>query len=197
MAQSAARIASIIVICAATTPAVAGPRGGGQFGAGGVHFGGGGGGFAAPRLAAPHIAAPHFSAPSFAPRFSTPHFSAPPISPHIAAPPVLVPHAGRSTPIPFTTRPQQFARPPAHLPQSRITTGQTSSRPMLGAVRQIPRPTNQAANAFAFSGVHRSGSAQILRNPFFANRPVLAHATFRGRFTQFSSRDPPVSCRSL
>ena len=194
MAQSAARIAWILVICAATTPAVAGPRGGGQFGAGGVHFGGGGGGFAAPRLAAPHIAAPHFSAPSFAPHFSTPHFSAPPISPHIAAPPVspprvLVPHAGRSTPIPFTTRPQQFARPPAHLPQSRITTGQTNSRPMLGAVRQIPRPTNQAANAFAFSGVHRSGSAQILRNRFFANRPVLAHAVFRGRFTQFSSRD--------
>ena len=68
----------------------------------------GGGAFAAPHLAAPHIAAPHFYAPSFAPRLSTPHFSAPPISPHIAAPPVspprvLVPHAGRSTPIPFTT----------------------------------------------------------------------------------------------
>jgi hypothetical protein len=55
-------------------------------------------------------------------------------------------------------------------------------------VRQIPRPTNQAANAFALSGVHRFGSGQILRNPFFVNRPVLAHTIFRGRFAQFSSR---------
>ena len=67
---------------------------------------------------------------------------------------------------------------------------------MLGGVRQIPRPTNQAANAFALSGAHRSDSAQILRNPFFANRPVLGHAIFRGRFTQFTSRHhhrfPPI-----
>jgi hypothetical protein len=32
------------------------------------------------------------------------------------------------------------------------------------------------------------GSSQILRNPFFANRPALAHATFRGRFAQFPGR---------
>jgi hypothetical protein len=34
----------------------------------------------------------------------------------------------------------------------------------------------------------RFGSGKILRNPFFVNRPVLAHAIFRGRFRQFSSR---------
>jgi hypothetical protein len=62
------------------------------------------------------------------------------------------------------------------------------STPLHGAVRQIPRPTIQAANAFAFSGIHRFGSGQILRNPFFVNRPVLAHTIFRGRFTQFASR---------
>src|SRR5262249_15841533 len=49
-------------------------------------------------------------------------------------------------------------------------------------------PTSRAANAFALSGVHRPGTAQILRNSFFANRPALAHTIFRGRFTQFSSR---------
>jgi hypothetical protein len=179
MAQSAVRIASILLICAATTPVVAGPRGEGHFG----------GGFAAPHLAAPHVAAPHFSAPSFGPRFPTPHFSAPLIPPHIAASPVsppriLVPHSARNTRIPLTTplAPQPFARP-AHLPQSQITAGQIGSAP-----RQILRPTNQAANAFALAGVHRPGSAQILRNPFFANRAALGHAIFRGRFTQFTSR---------
>src|ERR1700730_3803765 len=34
----------------------------------------------------------------------------------------------------------------------------------------------------------RFGSGQILRNPFFVNRPVLAHTIFRGRFRQFFSR---------
>ena len=34
----------------------------------------------------------------------------------------------------------------------------------------------------------RFGSGQILRDPFFVNRPVLAHTIFRGRFTQFASR---------
>src|ERR1700730_16382451 len=34
----------------------------------------------------------------------------------------------------------------------------------------------------------RFGSGQILRNPFFVNRPVLAHTILRGRFRQFSSR---------
>ena len=145
MTQFAVRVGSILLICVAATPAVAGPRGGAPFGGGGVHFGGGG---------VPHLSTPHFSAP-----------------------------------IPFTTPvgPQRFARP-GHLPQSHVTPGQVGSAPLLGSVRQIPRPTNQAANAFALSGVHRFGSGQILRNPFFVNRPVLAHTIFRGRFAQFSSR---------
>src|SRR5262245_44500785 len=182
MTQSALRITSIFLICAAATPVVAGPRGGGHFG-GGVHFSAGTGPIAAPHITSPQLAAPHFSAPSFAPRISAPRFSAPLISPHIAAPPVsppriLVPHSARNTRIPLTTplAPQPFARP-AHLP----------SAPLLGPVRQI-LPTSRAANAFALSGVHRPGTAQILRNSFFANRPALAHAIFRGRFTQFSSR---------
>ena len=146
MTQFAVRVGSILLICVAATPAVAGPRGGAFFGGGGVHFGGRGG--------APHLSTPHFSAP-----------------------------------IPFTTPvgPQRFARP-GHLPQSHVTPGHVGSAPLLGSVRQIPRPTNQAANAFALSGVHRFGSGQILRNPFFVNRPVLAHTIFRGRFAQFSSR---------
>ena len=125
-----------------------------------------------PVLAGPRGGAPflgggvHFGGGG-APHLSRPHFSAP---------------------LPFTTPvgPQRFARP-GHLPQSHITPGQLGSAP-LGSVRQIPRPTNQAANAFALSGVHRFGSGQILRNPFFVNRPVLAHTIFRGRFAQFSSR---------
>jgi hypothetical protein len=55
-------------------------------------------------------------------------------------------------------------------------------------VQHNPTPTNQSARAFALAGVHRAGSNQILRNPFFANRPALAHATFRGRFAQFPWR---------
>lgn len=142
MTQFAVRVGSILLICVAATPAVAGPRGGAPFGGGGVHFGGGGG--------APHLSTPHFSAP-----------------------------------LPFTTPvgPQRFARP-GHLLQH-VTPGQVGSAPLLGSVRQIPRPTNQAANAFALSG---ASSGQILRNPFFVNRPVLAHTIFRGRFAQFSSR---------
>jgi hypothetical protein len=167
MTQFAVRIGSMLLICVAATPVVAGPRGGVSFG-GGVHFGGVGGAVAAPHIAAPHVVAPHLSSPSFAPHLSTPHFS---------------------TPLPFTTRvgSQRFARP-GRLLQSHVTPGQVGSAPLLGSVRQIPRPTNQAANAFALSGVHRFGSGQILRNPFFVNRPVLAHTIFRGRFAQFSSR---------
>jgi hypothetical protein len=62
------------------------------------------------------------------------------------------------------------------------------SAPSVRSVRQIPRPTNQAANAFALSGVHRFGSSQILHNLVFVNRPALAHTVFRGRFAQFFSR---------
>src|SRR5215831_15825120 len=167
MTQFAVRIGSIVLICVAATPVVAGPRGGAPFGGGGVHFGGGGA-VAAPHIAAPHVVAPHLPAPGFARHLSTPHFSAP---------------------VPFTTPvgPQRFARP-GHLLQSHVIPGQVGSAPFLGSVRQIPRPTNQAANAFALSGVHRFGSGQILRNPLFVSRPVLAHTIFRGRFTQFSSR---------
>ena len=95
MTQSAVRIASILLICAATTPVVAGPRGGGHFGAGGVHFGGGGGGFAAPHLAAPHVAAPHFSAPSFGPAFSDATFlSASHSAAHSCVACITAPHFG-------------------------------------------------------------------------------------------------------
>ena len=176
MTQSALRIISIFLICAAATPVVAGPRGGGHFG-GGVHFSAGTGPIAAPHIASPQLATPHFSAPSFAPRLS-PRFSAP----------LMVPHSARNTRIPLTTplAPQPFARP-AHLPQSHMIVGRIGSAPLLGPVRQI-LPTSRSANAFALSGVHRPGTAQILRNSFFANRPALAHAIFRGRFTQFSSR---------
>jgi hypothetical protein len=199
MTQFAVRIASILLICAATTPAVARPGGGGHFGGGGVHFGGGGGGFAAPHFAAPHFSAPRFSAPSFAPRFPAPHFSAPRMAPHIAmphisSPRISVPHTAHAG-IPRTARivPQHFAQP-THLPQSHITTGQIgSTRPLatarpLAPPQHIATPTNQAARAFALSGVHRPSSAQIIRNPFFANRPALAHASFRGRFAQFPWR---------
>src|SRR6516225_1457087 len=175
MTQSALRIISIFLICAAATPVVAGPRGGGHFG-GGVHFSAGTGPIAAPHIASPQLAAPH-SAPSFAPRLS-PRFSAP----------LMVPHSARNRRIPLTTplAPQPFARP-AHLPQSHMIVGRIGSAPLLGPVRQI-LPTSRAANAFALSGVHRPGTTQILRNSFFANRPALVHAIFRGRFTQFSSR---------
>jgi len=166
--QFAVRIGSMLLICVAATPVVAGPRGGASFRGGGVHFGGVGGAVAAPHIAAPHVVAPHLSAPSFAPHLSTPRVS---------------------TPLPFTTRvgSQRFARP-GHFLQSHVTPGQVGSAPLLGSVRQILRPTNQAANAFALSGVHRFGAGQILRNPLFVNRPALAHTIFRGRLAQFSSR---------
>jgi LTXXQ motif family protein len=97
--------------------------------------------------------------------------------PHIAAP---------RAPLTSPVAPQLSARP-GHLLQ-RVTPGQVGSAPLLGSVRQAPRPTNQAANAFALSGVHRFGSGQILHNPLFVNRPALAHTIFRGRLAQFSSR---------
>src|SRR5262249_6649 len=168
MTQFAVRIGSILLICVAATPVVAGSRGGAPFGGGGAHFGGGGGAAAAPHIAAPHVVAPHLSAPSFAPHRSTPHFSAP---------------------VPFITPvgPPRFARP-GHLLQSHVIPGQVGSPPFPRSGRQLPRLTNQTANAFALSGVHRFGSGQILRNPLFVNRPALAHTIFRGRFAQFSSR---------
>jgi LTXXQ motif family protein len=97
--------------------------------------------------------------------------------PHIAAPRA-----------PFTSpvAPQLSARP-GHLLQ-RVAPGQVGSAPLPGSVRQIPRLTNQAAHAFALSGVRRFGSGQILHNPLFVNRPALTHTIFRGRLAQFSSQ---------
>src|SRR5262249_48118858 len=163
MTQSALRIISIFLICAAATPVVAGPRGGGHFG-GSVHFSAGTGPIAAPHIASPQLATPHFSAPSFA--LSAPRFSAP----------LMVPHSARNTRIPLTTRPApRLSARRAHLPQSHMIVGRIGSAPLRGPVRQI-LPTSRAANAFAFSGVHRPVTTQILRNSLFANRPALAHA---------------------
>src|SRR5262249_17049472 len=163
-------------ICAAATPVVAGPRGGGHFG-GGVHFSAGTGPIAAPHVASPQLATPHFSAPSLAPRLSAPRFSAP----------LMMPHRDRNTRTPLTTRlPPRLSVGPGHLPEPNMIVGGPGAGPLLGPVRQI-LPTSRAANAFALSGVHRPGTTQILRNSFFANRPALAHTIFRGRFTQFSS----------
>ena len=192
MTQLTVRIAPILLICIAATPVGAGPRGGAPFG-GGVHFGAGGGAFAAPHIAAPQ-AGHHFQGPSFAPRLPTPHFSAPPIPPHIAGsralpPAFLVPRTGGRMTAPSATQagPHYFAHP-VRQPQFRGASGQRGYPPLQGVVRHTLPPANQAAAAFALSG-HRPGSAQILRNQFFANRPALAHASFRGRLTQFASRD--------
>jgi hypothetical protein len=149
-------------MCFAATPVVAGPRGGAFFGGRGAHFGTGAGAFAAPHIAGPSVTAPHFSAPS------------PPIARNVR------------TPLTAPVARQLFARPGSLL--QHVTPGQVGSAPLLRSVRQIPRPTNQAANAFALSGVHRFGSSQILHNPLFVNRPALAHTIFRGRFAQFSFR---------
>ena len=62
-----------------------------------------------------------------------------------------------------------------------------SARPSAGTAQHIATPANQAARAFAQAGIH-SGLGHILRNRFFANRPALAHAIFRGRFAQFPLR---------
>src|SRR5262249_38231870 len=70
------------------------------------------------------------------------------------------PHiAGPRAPLTSPVAPQLSARP-GHLLQ-RVAPGQVGSAPLPGSVRQIPRLTNQAANAFALSGVRRFGSAQI------------------------------------
>jgi hypothetical protein len=98
------------------------------------------------------------------------------------------PNGGRMT-APSATQagPQYFARP-VRQPQFRGASGQRGYPPLQGVMRHTLPPANQAAAAFALSG-HRPGSAQILRNQFFADRPALAHASFRGRLTQFASRD--------
>jgi LTXXQ motif family protein len=162
MSQFAVRIGSVLLMCLAATPLVAGPRGGASFGGGGAHLGAGAGAFVAPHIASPSVTAPHFSSPS--------------------------PQSARNirTPLTAPVTPQLFARPGFLL--RHVTPGQVDSAPSVRSVRQIPRPTNQAANAFALSGVHRFGSSQILHNPVFVDRPALAHTVFRGRFAQFFSR---------
>jgi len=59
---------------------------------------------------------------------------------------------------------------------------------LAGTARHVVTPTNQAGRAFALAGAHGAASAHVLRNPFFANRPALARATFAGRFAQFPFR---------
>src|SRR5215831_16847991 len=82
---------------------------------------------AGPRGGAPFGGGVHFGGGGGAPHFSRPHFSAPaPFTPQVG--------------------PQLSARP-GHLLQH-VTPGRVGSAPLLGSVRQIPRPTNQAANAF-------------------------------------------------
>ena len=46
-------------------------------------------------------------------------------------------------------------------------------------------PGNQASRAFALAGAHAAVGAHVLRNPFFANRPVVTRATFSGRLARF------------
>jgi ABC-type transporter MlaC component len=95
----------------------------------------------------------------------TPHVARLPATPHIA--------------------PQRFARPM----QPPITSGGIpSARNLTGTARHIVTPTNQAGRAFALAGAHGAASAHVLRNPFFANRPGLARATFSGRFAQLPWR---------
>src|SRR5262249_11309038 len=99
-----------------------------------------------------------------------------------------VPSITHNSHIPSARVAAPIARP-AHVSQPHMTPGQIgSARPQAGAVQHITTPANQAARAFALAGVHRPGPNQILRNPFFANRTALAHATFRGRFAQFPWR---------
>src|SRR5205823_3260121 len=83
MTQFAVRIGSILLICVAVTPVLAGPRGGAPFLGGGVHFGGGGG-------------APHFSRPQFlcAPPVHHPSWAA---AFRSTGPPAPVTHHSRPT----------------------------------------------------------------------------------------------------
>src|ERR1700686_4727561 len=183
MTQSGIRLAPFVLICAAfaAAPAAARPGGGG----GGGHVGGAPHAISVPHAApsvphfapAPHISAPHFSAP----RISAPRISIPHAVPHIARVPSI------STP---RIAPQRFARPvpPAQHP---ITTGGIpSARTWTGAAEHLQHvtPSNQASRAFALAGAHAAVAGHVLRNPFFANRPAFARATFRGRFAQFPFR---------
>ena len=177
MTQPTVGITSVLLIgiACATTPAAARPGGGGHLGGGMRAF------------AAPHFSTPHFSRPSFAPHFSAPRIAPRVVMPHISTPRISVPSITHNTNVPSAARvaAQPLARP-AHMSQPHISPGQIGSvRPLAGSAQHIAAPINQAARAFALAGVHRLGSNQVLRNPFFANRPALAHATFRGRFAQF------------
>jgi ABC-type transporter MlaC component len=191
MTQSGVRLASLLLLSTAfaTTPAAArGGFGGGGFGGGGFHgggggfhggFGGGGRAFSAPHFA-PHYSAPHFAPHISAPRISAPHRSARHFAPHIAAPRHSVPHIARPAIHTPHVAPQHIARPVEHSAHP-VTTGSIASQRALGAAAQ------HATRAFAFAGAH-AAVGHTLRNPFIAQRPGLAHATFRGRFAQLPWR---------
>jgi hypothetical protein len=72
---------------------------------------------------------------------------------------------------------------------------QHAGRSVPGTAQHIAPPTREAARAFAQAGGH-PGSGRVLHNPFLANRPALAHATFNGRFAQspwrHHRRFPPI-----
>jgi LTXXQ motif family protein len=100
-----------------------------------------------------------------------------------------MPNITHNAPIQPTARiaPQPFPRP-AQVSPPHIISGQIgSASPPAVRATQIA-PTSQAARAFGLAGVHQFGSRHVIRNPFFANRPALAHATFHGRFAQFARR---------
>jgi LTXXQ motif family protein len=129
--------------------------------------------------------APHFSPPPSAPRLA-PRVVMPPVS----SPRISVPNISQNARIPSTIRiaPQPFIRP-AQGAQPHIISGRSGSAPAPSAAApHIIAPSNQAARAFGLAGVHQLGSSHIIRNPFFATRPALAHATFHGRFAQFARR---------
>jgi ABC-type transporter MlaC component len=86
--------------------------------------------------------------------------------------------------------PQHVARPLEH-PQHPITTGAIPSARTSAASpshMQHMTPANQASHAFALAGAHGAVSGHMLHNPFIANRPGLARATFHGRFAQLPFR---------
>jgi ABC-type transporter MlaC component len=200
MTQSGAGLALLLVISTAfaTAPAAAqhGHGGGGGFGGGGFHgggFGGGGfrgGGFGGGGFHGGGGGGRAFSVPNFAPRISAPRMSAPHFAPRISAPRISAPHMARPAVQTPRVAPQRVARPVEH-PQHPATTGGIPSARTSAAstphMQHLP-PANQAGRAFALANAHAAVSGHTLRNPFIANRPGLARATFQGRFAQLPFR---------
>jgi LTXXQ motif family protein len=142
----------------------------------------------APRISAPQIA-PRVAVPHLAPRTATPHFAPRAPATRIAAPQVSAPRIqsqiSRVAPHVTRTTPHIANMHPA-------ITGQISRA--LGAHAQ-QTPHGAAAGALAHSLAPGSQAVRLpgrhglvtgLRNPFFANRPALARATFAGRFARFA-----------